>query len=115
MSGWVEYQKMPENTTHIAYVNENGEVYLPDEGGWEPAGSSALLEHATPLIRLEDAVASLAKHPKETSPPYLFPDVEDEPFPGMRNTTYGEVLNELWECAFEQAIAVVREVAKEDR
>ena len=87
MSGWVEYQKMPENTTHIAYVNENGEVYLPEEARWERAGASALLEHATPLIRLKDAVARLAKHPKETPPPYMFPDVEDEPFPGMRNTT----------------------------
>ena len=54
MSGWVEYQKMPENTTHIAYVQENGEVYLPDEGRWVTHGASALLEHATPLIRLDD-------------------------------------------------------------
>jgi hypothetical protein len=39
---------------HIAYVNEAGEVYLP-EFGWKRAGSSALLEHATPLIRMDAA------------------------------------------------------------
>jgi len=54
MSGWVEYQRMPENTMHIAYVQENGEVYLP-EYGWKRAGSSALLENATPLIRMDAA------------------------------------------------------------
>lgn len=53
MSGWVQYQKMPQNTTHIAYVRENGEVYDP-EIGWMPKGSSALLDHAVPLVALKE-------------------------------------------------------------
>jgi hypothetical protein len=28
--GWYEWHKMPENTTHIAHVYENGEVYIPE-------------------------------------------------------------------------------------
>lgn len=28
--GWYEWHKMPQNTTHIAYVHENGSVYLPE-------------------------------------------------------------------------------------
>ena len=30
--GWFEWFKMPENTTHIAYVYESGGVYLPEDG-----------------------------------------------------------------------------------
>lgn len=51
MSGWVQYRRMPQNTAHIAYVHEDGEVYLP-EYGWMRAGSSALLDHAVPLVAL---------------------------------------------------------------
>ena len=33
--GWFEWFKMPENTTEIAYVHENGEVFDPVRG-WNP-------------------------------------------------------------------------------
>ncbi|WP_295035563.1 hypothetical protein [uncultured Microbacterium sp.] len=33
--GWFEWFKMPENTTEIAYVHENGEVFDPTRG-WNP-------------------------------------------------------------------------------
>lgn len=33
--GWFEWLKMPENTTEIAYVHENGDVFDPFRG-WNP-------------------------------------------------------------------------------
>lgn len=33
--GWFEWFKMPENTTEIAYVYENGDVFDPARG-WNP-------------------------------------------------------------------------------
>ena len=57
--GWVQYQRMPENTTHIAYVHENGDVYDP-ERGWLPKGSELLLDHDCPLIP-RDIAAAIAR------------------------------------------------------
>jgi hypothetical protein len=33
--GWYEWLKSPRMTTHIAHVNEHGDVYDP-EHGWNP-------------------------------------------------------------------------------
>lgn len=30
--GWYEWHKMPNFTTHVAYVHESGEVYVPEFG-----------------------------------------------------------------------------------
>lgn len=57
--GWVQYQRMPENTTHIAYVHENGAVYDP-ERGWL-SSEDALIDHADPLISRDDAAAIARK------------------------------------------------------
>lgn len=30
--GWYEFFRMPTNTTHIAYISENGDIYFPENG-----------------------------------------------------------------------------------
>lgn len=57
--GWYEWRHMPSNTTHIAYVRENGEVYLPESPGDtdEPFLLAAAGGNVHRLVRADDADA----------------------------------------------------------
>lgn len=57
--GWYAWQHMPSNTSHIAYVHENGEVYLPESPGDtdEPFLLAAAAGHVHRLVRADDADA----------------------------------------------------------
>lgn len=59
--GWIEFIS-PRATTHIAYVRENGEVYLPEDGAVTPAEFHLAAASARfwPLVRAEDAEAKVA-------------------------------------------------------
>lgn len=54
--GWYEWHKMPQNTTHIAYVHENGSVYLP-EGDADQSDFllASARGHVHRLVRAEEA------------------------------------------------------------
>lgn len=59
-TGWFEWFKMPENTTEIAYVHENGEVFDPARG-WNPVEFTiaAAEGKAFRLIRAVDVAADV--------------------------------------------------------
>ena len=63
--GWYGFIKRPEATTHVAYVHENGEVWVPDMG-WTTAGEFALLTEGKEE-RLIGVDAVLALLPEEAS------------------------------------------------
>lgn len=59
--GWFEWFKMPENTTHIAYVHESGKVYDPENGWDQPEFVIAAAEgHVHKLIRVDEVAPLLA-------------------------------------------------------
>lgn len=51
--------------------------------------------------------AKIMEHLDTIPPPYLFPDVVDEPFPTMRDTTIGEVLHDVWDAAHDQILEII--------
>lgn len=57
-AGWYAWFKMPANTSHVAYVHENGEVYDP-EHGWNPEefALAAAEGQVHRLVRADDADA----------------------------------------------------------
>ena len=53
--GWYEFIHPINATTHIAYVRENGEVYLPEAGVTEEDLTlAAAREHVHRLVRADD-------------------------------------------------------------
>lgn len=50
-----------------------------------------------------DLARALERKQCDIAPPYLFPDVVDEPFPTLLATTVGEVLYDCWSAAFREA------------
>lgn len=57
--GWYEWHKMPANTTHIAYVHENGEVFDPEEGWNSPNFLLASAEGRVHRLVRADEVSSV--------------------------------------------------------
>lgn len=56
-SGWVAFQRLPQNTSHVAFVHENGEVYDP-ERGWGSDADLLLADArnaARPLVERDKA------------------------------------------------------------
>ena len=56
--GWIEFIKMPEATTHIAYIYSSGEVYLPDGENVTALYEAHAAGRAWHLIRAADVLTS---------------------------------------------------------
>jgi hypothetical protein len=55
--GWYEFIHPEKNTTHIAYVFENGDIYLPEEGTtYDDFVLASAMSRAYRLVRAEDLV-----------------------------------------------------------
>lgn len=54
IEGWYQFQKMPANTTHIAYLYENASVYLPEDGATYQDWADAVFgNHVHKLVRVD--------------------------------------------------------------
>jgi hypothetical protein len=81
--GWYQWHKMPGNTTHIAYLYEDGGVYLPETGTTlddfvkaQDTDQAFRLVRADQLPVVEDALVGLSM--EEASQLFNEPDQEIE-------------------------------------